>query len=153
MELELTRKPKTESLDNSVEYTKRIIVALKKKVREHNAEASRKVTFNQLKTVFVEGVKERDGTKKLPLCGFARVNMFLRLYNSESIAHEFKVRSATKNPKSLLLDFSNYISPAEQDYVTASKDCEKHQLDFDFNNSDELYFSDYEHLPVYGEYL
>jgi hypothetical protein len=147
MQLDFTKKNELQSIDSSVEHTKSIIASLKKKVREHNTLGSEKVTFNQLKEVFLEGIKSRvDGTN-LPLNGFARVNMFLRLFKSGSIAHEFKTNGQIKASKSTMLDFSQYISPSSQDFIAATEDVQKYNLDFDFQSADDLYFADYEHLP------
>jgi hypothetical protein len=153
MQIDLTEKKPTQELDAGIDYTKRIFAALKLKVKEHNALGGDKVTFNQLKAVFIEGSKEKEEGQTLPLCGFARVNMFLRLFKSSSIAHEFKENGVIKyTSKSCLFDFSNFISPSKEDFSSASVDVEKYNLAFDVKSVDELYLESYAHLP-WGEYL
>ena len=153
MQIDLTKKPKQEVVDDaSVKYTKQIISALKKKVREHNATGGEKITFNQLKMVFLEGANKKEEGKSLPLCGLARVNMFLRLFRSSTIAHEFKASPSVKSGRSLTFDFTGYISPKEEDFALASEEVVKYDLTFDVNPED-LYFSDYEHMTRYEEYL
>lgn len=149
MELEILAKQIETPLDPAILNSKRVIASLKKIVREHNAESEQKVTFNQLKQVFVEGTERGDGGDSTLHRGYARVNMFCRLFKSNSFVSEFK-NSAAKVTKSDLIDFSNYIGPSEQDFVSAASDMKRFEINFTIASIDDLYFDDYECFPLEG---
>jgi hypothetical protein len=145
MLIEITAKKTEPQIDPAIENSKRVIASLRKLVREHNAENDKKVTFNQLKAVFIEGTASSGGDSTLHR-GYARINMFCRLLKAGSFVDEFK--NNAKVTKSNLIDFSNYISPSEQDYSRAKEDMKVYKIDFTIASIDELYFTDYEHFPL-----
>jgi hypothetical protein len=156
MQIDLTKKqPKIEQ-DVHVEYTKQIISALKEKVKEHNLQSESKVSFPQLKSVFVSGARSKEEDKSLNECGLARVNMFLRLSDPESIVREFKESSAIDRSYRMigkpLLDFSTFLVPKEVDFVRAKEDIKKFNLNFNYNSVDDLYFEEQKRIG-YKEYL
>ena len=69
--------------DKGIEFSKKIIEALKNKVKEHNSKYSKKVTLGQLKKVFRRGAgafssSHRPGMTRVGW-SMARVNMFLKM--------------------------------------------------------------------------
>jgi hypothetical protein len=153
MQLDLTEKKHATAEDVNVDYTKRIVEALKAKAKEHNEANEHKVTFNQLKSVFVVGASERIDTFPLLLSGFARVNMYLRLLDPSVVVYEFKEAADNKKFKKLIFDFSSHIVPKSDDYRVAQDDLAKFKLDFDFNSVEELYLSETASAPSWLEYL
>jgi hypothetical protein len=145
MLIELTQA-KAHTTDPAIENTKLLIASLKKKMREHNASNANKITYSQLKAVFIAGAQSKGDVSTIER-GFARVNMFLRLSVCEQIAHEFRI-STIKAGNSTLLDFSNYIAPSEQDFKAATEDIKKHKIEFTIASIDDLYFDDYEYFPL-----
>jgi hypothetical protein len=154
MELDLTQaKTSVPEVDVNVDYTKRILFALKSKVKEHNDTNESKVSVHQLKSVFITGAGDKIEGKKLILLGFARINMYLRLLDPAIAAREFKTASDNKHFKKLIFDFSSYVSPKAEDFSKAEDDLNKHNLNFDFAFVDELYLEDVQSVSFYKNYL
>lgn len=138
MQIDVTAKIEE---DISLKYTKEIIGSLKKKMRSFNANSESKVTFAQLKSLFLEGAQKNDEKNHPVLSGFARVNMFLRILKDKTVVNEFK---ASKD---------SYIHPNELDYITASLDLNLYQLNFVLENIDELYLTDVDEISFLESYL
>lgn len=141
--------------DPNIGYTNRIITALKNKVSNHNQNCQSKVNLNQLKQVFIEGASSKVGEHSLLICGFARVNMFLRLLNSESLIKQFK--SSSNMPvsvlKGLVLNIASVLTPDIYDFISAAEDIENNKLDFNFNSINDLYIQDSQRIYLIKEYL
>ena len=78
-----------EKSNNAISFSKKVIEALKNKVKEHNAKSSRKVSLSQLKKVYRRGAgafssSHRPG-KTRGQWAMARVNMFLRMMSKKLI--------------------------------------------------------------------
>jgi hypothetical protein len=73
--------------DKAVEFSKKILNAIKAKAKEHNATNPKKVTFAQLKKVYKNNIDILNSEKNFNQVALARVNMFLRinLSNLQSI--------------------------------------------------------------------
>jgi hypothetical protein len=154
MELDLTQaKASAPEVDVNVDYTKRILLAIKAKAKEHNDTNESKVSVPQLKSVFIAGAEDKVEGKALVLLGFARINMYLRLLDPATVAREFKSASDNKNFKKLIFDFSSYVSPNTEDFSRAEEDLNKHNLNFDFASVDELYLEDVQSVSLYKNYL
>ena len=65
--------------DKAIEFSKKILNAIKAKVKEHNATSVKKITFAQLKKVYKNNIHALDSEKNFNQVAFARVNMFLRM--------------------------------------------------------------------------
>lgn len=150
MQIDLT-KPHKENIDIGIEYTKKIITSLKKKVKDHNSIGGKKVTFKELKEVFIEGVQNNNDNALNS--GLARVNMFLRLLNNEKLISTEHAYTNQVIGKKVIIDLTARLSPEEIDFIKASEDIEKYNLNFNFKNIEDLYFEDYEYLTYYEEYL
>jgi hypothetical protein len=140
MQIDLIQKPTEKKEDLSLKHTKELVVALKKKMKGFNAESEEKVSFSQLKRLFVAGAIKTEGYT-LPICGFARVNMFLRLLKTKSFISEFKASG-----------FRDFL-PSDEDYIVAKHDIEDLGLNFDFNDINELYFDDVNEISFLQVYL
>jgi hypothetical protein len=156
MQIDLTKKAEKVEQDVNVEYTKQIITALKEKVKDHNATNETRVSFSQLKSIFISGARIKDENRSLNESGLARVNMFLRLSNVETLIHEFKETSAMDRSYRVIskpmFDFSQFLIPKEVDFIKAKEDIKKFNLDFNYNSIDDLYFEQIKQIN-YREYL
>jgi hypothetical protein len=145
MQLDFTQKPK-EDVNYGVVYTKQIITILRAKMKEANASSSNKLTLSQLKDVFSEGYVSKQNPV---IDGFARVNMFIRLYSSDSIVKEFMNQSKANVGRSF--DMSSCFIPNESDIRQGIEDAK------DFNGPslklEELYLDKPSSLIAYQDYL
>jgi hypothetical protein len=80
--------------DKAIEFSAKVVEALKTKVKEHNSKYSKKVSLNQLKKVFRRGAgayssSHRPGVSRTAW-GLARVNAFLRLVRGGKVKDSYK---------------------------------------------------------------
>jgi len=134
--------------DKAIEFSKKVVEALKNKVKEHNTKNKKKVTLGQLKKVYRRGAgafssSHRPG-KTRGQWAMARVNMFLKMVSGKPVKDAYKkadsdIAKASSN---------NYIieanlEPDDEDFCQADKDIKDYNLnDFDFLSADELYLDD-----------
>lgn len=111
---------KLESQSEAITYSKKIIEALKNKVKDHNAKYSKKVTLSQLKKVYRRGAgafssSHRPG-KTRGQWAMARVNAFLRM------AAGGKVKDSYRKADGDILQACEDIWPTEDDFAQADQD-------------------------------
>ena len=134
--------------DKAIEFSKKILKAIKAKVKEHNSNNTKKVTFAQLKKVYKNNSLNNTG-KNFNQIAFARINMFLRMVNGVSsyIGTNSNLSKAINNNYIIEASFN----PAQEDFIKAEEDIKLYELnDFEFNNSDDLYLDDEEDRVIYG---
>lgn len=152
IEIELKQKTATASQtdsDQTVLYSKKIIHALKEKVKRHNATATKKVYFYQLKDVYISGASEPTISATPNISGWARVNMYLRMLQEiSSMAHAAN-EEAKKVVSKNILDFSCLLRPIEQDFVQAKEDIIVLGVNFDFGDVGTLYLDEVEPISSY----
>lgn len=130
---------------DSIEYSKKIIEALKNKVKEHNSKHSRKVKLSQLKKVYRRGAgafsqSHRPG-KSRGQWAMARVNMFLRMTAGEKVKDSYR-KADGDIAKADTIDFSVYLYPDLKDFIQAEADVLKYDINlYDFD-PEELYLDD-----------
>ena len=135
MEIDVTNQapePEENSEALFVEYSNKIVGVLQSKVKEYNKEnKNKKTNIRILKKVFRnasrEFPEECDNVTKTLWC-MARVNAYLGLASGD-LKRNF--------------DCSASIIPSEDDFVKAKTDVEKFNLNFDFDNIDDLYLDEY----------
>ena len=136
-----------EKSSDAISFSKKVIEALKNKVREHNSKHSRKVSLSQLKKVYRRGAgafssSHRPG-KTRGQWAMARVNMFLRMMSGGKVKDAYrKADQDVAKASADFLDVSDSWEPEEQDIAQAMIDVESIG-DFDFENVDELYLEEY----------
>jgi hypothetical protein len=133
--------------DKAIDFSKKILNAIKAKVKEHNAISVKKVTFAQLKKVYKNNIL--DSEKNFNQVAFARVNMFLRMVNGVSsyLGANSNFSKAINNNYIIEASFN----PTEEDFTRAAEDIKSYDLnDFEFNNPDNLYLDDEEDRVIYG---
>jgi len=131
--------------DEAVNFSVKVIEALEKKMREHNSASSNKVSLKQLKkvyrraagNVFADVPEVNDNKGKWAM---ARVNMYLRILNGEPLPRE---THATVNFDYIEkdIDLIDAVIPTKEDFLKASEDIERFNLD-DEDNASFAYFID-----------
>lgn len=135
--------------DKAIEFSKKILNAIKAKVKEHNATSVKKITFAQLKKVYKNNIHALDSEKNFNQVAFARVNMFLRMVNGVSsyLGANSNFSKAINNNYIIEASFN----PTPEDFIKADEDIKSYDLnDFEFNNPDNLYLDDEEDRVIYG---
>jgi hypothetical protein len=151
MEIDFSYKSESKAEDVLLTQTKLITAAIKKKAKDYNLDSDKKITFEQLKQIFLEGSSSSIDNKPLLECGFARINMFLRLIKNNSLASEFKNNFSKRVKENF--DFSTYISPKDEDFVSASEDVKNFKLDFVIKDINELYFVEAKWVKSFIEFI
>ena len=135
--------------DKAIEFSKKVIEALKNKVKEHNSKNKKKVTLGQLKKVFRRGAgafssSRRPGQSRVSWA-MARVNMFIKMVSGGKVKDSYK-KADSDIVKASINDFiiEAELELTDEDFIQAQEDIKDYNLDFDFNNVDELYLDDEE---------
>lgn len=142
--------------DKAIEFSKKVIEALKNKVKEHNSKNKKKVTLGQLKKVYRRGAgafssSHRPG-KTRGQWAMARVNMFLRMVSGKPVKNAYRKADNDIARASI----SNYeieagFEPTDEDFNQADEDIKNFELnDFDFDSAEELYLDDESDATIYG---
>ena len=146
----------------AIAFSSKVVHALKSKLKEHNKKnPTRKVSLSQLKKVYRRGA---GAFSKLQHLGqtrgswaLARVNMFLKMKKGGKVKDSYRKADEDVTATTYELEFTSYSSesvssefdvtenifPDDEDFLQASKDIEEYDLDYDFQNVDELYLDDY----------
>lgn len=138
--------------DQNVVYSKQILSALREKVKLHNAIASKKVHFYQLRDVYMTGAKEVAEGSTSNESGWARVNMYLRMLGEIASAAHAANQEAKKTSKTVL-DFSCLLKPNDMDYAQAKVDLVSLSVNFDFGDVADLYLNEDNPLQYYEKFL
>jgi len=141
--------------DKAIEFSKKVIEALKNKVKDHNSKNKKKVTLNQLKKVYRRGAgafssSHRPG-KTRGQWAMARVNMFLRMVSGKQVKDAYRKADSdiAKAKYEFIAEAS--LNPTDEDFEIADKDIEQYDLNnFDFISVEELYLDDEEDRVIYG---
>jgi len=151
IEIDLTRQVhEPDEKDQSVvfiEYSNKIVAALEAKAKKHNKENERKKTkVDTLKKVYKSSALDyqpsEDITKNL-WC-MARVNMFLKLLCGKLADVELKKIENEQQD----FDISSSLIPSETDIELAKEDIKNYNLDFNFENVNDLYLDEYEKFAI-----
>jgi hypothetical protein len=143
--------------DKAIEFSKKIIDALKNKVKEHNSKNKKKVTLGQLKKVFRRGAgafssSHRPGQSRVSW-SMARVNTFLRMVSGGKVKDSYRKADSdiARASKTDYIIEANFES-SEEDFIQSEADIKNYNLnDFDFESPDELYLDDEEDgISIYG---
>jgi len=153
LEIDITNYPeqsKESAQDNNfIEYSSKIIDALRSKAKIHNAQTQKTNTnVSILKKVFSNAsidYQTDESTTRLVWC-MARVNMFLRLVNGEVL--DFRIKNKKQSVLRQYFNIAEYLIPLENDIKAAVEDAKKYDLDFDFKDIDDLYLDEYQEFGV-----
>jgi hypothetical protein len=140
-------KPGSASQDGAaITFSGKVLEALKNKVKEHNSKNSRKVTLSQLKKVYRRGAgafssSHRPG-KTRGQWALARVNMFLRMMSGKSVKDAYRKADSDIARASDVIDISDNWEIQDIDFEQAEADIKEFNLDYDFQNIEDLYLDD-----------
>jgi len=122
------------SQDQAISFSNKIMGMLEIKTSEHNENHPKNnAGLHQLKEVFRRGTENCLEDQSCVEIGLARVNMFLRLVKGE------KIEISNASLKNETIDISSNLSLTEEDFEQAKADIEKHDLNFNFRTSDDLF--------------
>jgi hypothetical protein len=142
--------------DKGIEYSKKVIEALKNKVKEHNSKYSKKVTLGQLKKVYRRGAGAFSSSHRPGMTrggwAMARVNMFLKMVRGGKVKDSYrKADSDITRASASDYEIEVNFEPDDEDFAQAEIDIKNYKLeDFDFLSADELYLDDEEDGVIYG---
>ena len=142
--------------DKAIEFSKKVIDALKNKVKEHNSKNKKKVSLGQLKKVYRRGAgafssSHRPG-KTRGQWAMARVNMFLKMVSGGKVKDSYrKADSDIARASSKDYEIDTSFEPSDEDFNQADEDIKNFELnDFDFESAEELYLDDESDGQIYG---
>lgn len=141
--------------DKAIDFSKKVIQALKNKVKEHNSKYSKKVTLGQLKKVYRRGAgafssSHRPG-KTRGQWAMARVNMFLRMVSGKPVKDAYRKADSDIAKAKTEITVEAMLEPSNEDFEQADLDIKENDLsDFDFASADELYLDDEEDGVIFG---
>jgi hypothetical protein len=140
---------------DSIEYSNKIIEALKTKVEEHNSKYSKKVSLSQLKKVYRRGAGAFSQThrpgKTRGQWAMARVNMFLRMMAGGKVKDAYRKADGDIARASEDLDFTEAWLPEEEDFVQAELDVDQYGINIDeFDVDADLFLNEDEGHSSYG---
>lgn len=122
--------------DEAVAFSIKLIDLLKKKSKEYSLDNSPRVSCAQLKKVYSNAVESYEESSSCPRgeWALARVNMFLEIAKGQDWA------SFKKNKNQVIdLDFSEGLTPSEENFSLAKLEIEANKLNFDYKSLDDLY--------------
>jgi len=156
-------KPGSAGKDGAaITFSAKVVQALKNKVKEHNKKhPTKKVSLSQLKKVYRRGAgafsqSHRPGQTR-GSWAMARVNMFLKMKRGGKVkdsyrkadqdvaSTKYELEFVTHDKVSAVneFDLTDELYPSDEDFAQAKKDIEEYELDYDFQDVDELYLDDY----------
>lgn len=130
----------------AITFSNKVVEALKNKVKEHNSKYSRKVSLSQLKKVYRRGAgafssSHRPG-KTRGQWAMARVNMFLRMMSGKSVKDAYRKADSDVARSSESVDISDNWELEDIDFSQADIDIKEYDLNYDFEDVEELYLDE-----------
>ena len=135
-----------EKSNDAISFSKKVIEALQNKVKEHNSKNSRKVSLSQLKKVYRRGAgayssSHRPG-KTRGQWAMARVNMFLRMMSGGKVKDAYRKADSDVARGSESVDISDSWELEDIDFSQADIDIKEYDLNYDFEDIEELYLDE-----------
>jgi hypothetical protein len=119
---------------------------LKNKVKDHNSKHSRKVNLTQLKKVYRRGAGAFSSSHRPGMTrggwAAARVNMFLRMMAGKSVKDSYRKADSDVARSSTSIDISDSWELEDIDFAQAEADIKEYDLNYDFENVEELYLDE-----------
>jgi len=142
--------------DKAIEFSAKVVEALKNKVREHNSKYSKKVSLSQLKKVYRRGAgafssSHRPG-KTRGQWAMARVNMFLRMMAGKPVKDAYR-KADNDVAKASEIDVTEMWEPDDIDFSQADTDIQEFVLDYDFEDENDLYLDTEQEKANWLEYI
>tara|TARA_R110000824_G_scaffold136625_1_gene300268 strand:+ start:781 stop:1302 length:522 start_codon:yes stop_codon:yes gene_type:complete len=142
-------KESLEKLKNeeAVNFSIKVVEALEQKMQDHNSANDNKVSLKQLKKVYrraagnvfaeVPEVEQERGTWAM-----ARVNMYLKLLQGEPFSSHTKAKTDLTLVEDV--DLMDSLIPSPEDFILAKEDIFRFELNYKFENVNDLYLEDEE---------
>jgi len=142
--------------DKAIEFSAKVVEALKTKVREHNSKYSKKVSLTQLKKVYRRGAgafssSHRPG-KTRGQWAMARVNTFLRMMAGKTVKDSYR-KADSDIAKASEIDVTDYWESNDDDFSQADSDINEFALDYDFQDENDLYLDTEQEKANWLEYI
>ena len=130
----------------AITFSNKVIEMLKNKVKNHNAKHSRKVNLTQLKKVYRRGAGAFSSSHRPGMTrggwAAARVNMFLRMMAGKSVKDTYKKADSDIARSSESIDISDSWELEDIDFSQAESDIKEYDLNYDFEDVEELYLDE-----------
>jgi len=126
-----------------IDYSSNIVFALQNLMKEHNKGCENKVSLKELKQVFRNGancVQAKESKISCAILALSRVNMFLRLKSGEIM--EACICDSSS------LDISDLWYPNELDFTKAKEIVKEYDLNYEFEDVNNLYLEEYTKLKL-----
>jgi hypothetical protein len=131
---------------DSITFSTKVIEMLKNKVKDHNSKHSRKVNLTQLKKVYRRGAGAFSSSHRPGMTrggwSAARVNMFLRMMAGKSVKDSYRKADSDVARSSASIDISDSWELEDVDFAQAEIDIKEYDLNYDFENVEELYLDE-----------
>jgi hypothetical protein len=142
--------------DKAIEFSAKVIEMLKNKVKNHNAKHSRKVNLSQLKKVYRRGAGAFSSSHRPGMTrggwASARVNMFLRMMSGEKVKDSYR-KADQDVAKGSEIDATGSWEPNDGDFTQADNDIQDYNLDYDFQDENDLYLDTEQEKANWLEYI
>ena len=130
----------------AITFSAKVIEMLKNKVKNHNAKHSRKVNLTQLKKVYRRGAGAFSSSHRPGMTrggwAAARVNMFLRMMAGKSVKDSYRKADSDIARSSENIDISDNWELEDIDFAQAEIDIKEYDLNYDFEDVEELYLDE-----------
>jgi hypothetical protein len=142
--------------DKAIEFSAKVVEALKSKVREHNSKYSKKVSLSQLKKVYRRGAgafssSHRPG-KTRGQWAMARVNTFLRMMAGKTVKDAYR-KADSDVARASEIDVTGSWEPNDGDFAQGDNDIQDYNLDYDFQDENDLYLDTEQEKANWLEYI
>jgi hypothetical protein len=131
---------------DAITFSTKVIEMLKNKVKDHNSNHSRKVNLTQLKKVYRRGAGAFSSSHRPGMTrggwAAARVNMFLRMMAGKSVKDSYRKADSDVARSSASIDISDSWELEDVDFAQAEIDIKEYDLNYDFENVEELYLDE-----------
>ena len=132
--------------DKAIEFSAKVVEMLKNKVKNHNAKHSRKVNLSQLKKVYRRGAGAFSSSHRPGMTrggwAAARVNMFLRMMAGKSVKDSYRKADSDVARSSASIDISDSWELEDIDFAQAEIDIKEYDLNYNFEDVEELYLDE-----------
>lgn len=131
---------------DAITFSTKVIEMLKNKVKDHNSKHSRKVNLTQLKKVYRRGAGAFSSSHRPGMTrggwAAARVNMFLRMMAGKSVKDSYRKADSDVARSSENIDISDSWELEDIDFAQAEMDIKEYDLNYNFEDVEELYLDE-----------
>ena len=141
---------------DAITFSTKVIEMLKNKVKDHNSNHSRKVNLTQLKKVYRRGAGAFSSSHRPGMTrggwAVARVNMFLRMMSGGKVKDSYR-KADQDVAKASEIDVTGSWEPNDSDFSEANNDIQEYNLDYDFEDENDLYLDTEQEKANWLEYI